>query len=69
MSLSLKRILGVSLFALLLLWGGYGLLMYLSMNVHQLVLVDDASREAITQACARSGSLCLGWHALLPFIR
>lgn len=68
MSLTLKRILGVSLVLFLLGWGGYGLLMYLSVLVHQLVLVDDATRESLMQLCGGGSPLCQGLHALLPFI-
>lgn len=68
MSLLTKRILSIALFVLLLVWGGYGLLSYLGILVHQLVLVSDSDRATIGQACTAGNLLCQGWYALLPFI-
>lgn len=68
MTPQLKRVLGVALFAALFLWGSYTLLMYLSVNVHQQVLLSEVQRDTVRQACEGSGALCQGWHAFFPFL-
>lgn len=68
MSERTQRMLGILLFSLLLLWGGFSLLRYLSVPVHQLALLSGADRTDIAQACEGAGTLCQGFHALAPFI-
>lgn len=68
MSAQVQRVLSIALFALLLLWGGWTLLAYLSVPVHQLVLVSEIARTNIEQACPGGGALCRGLQSLLPFI-
>ncbi len=63
-----KRVLGISLFAALFLWGGYTLLKYLSVNVHQQVLLTEGQRDTVRVACEGSGDLCQGLNALWPFL-
>ncbi len=61
-------ILQISLFCVALLWGGYSTLTYVGLPVHQLVMLDEGSRNSITAACDGAGTLCQGLHALLPSI-
>lgn len=68
MSAQTQRILTQVLFVLLLLWGGYSLLAYLSVPVHQLVLLSDNDRSTIEQACQGAGVLCRGSRSLFPFV-
>lgn len=56
------------LFSLLLVWGGYALLVYIGMPIHQAVLIPDAVRTPIADACPGGGEFCLGLHAILPSI-
>lgn len=58
----------ILLFSLLVVVGGLTLLQYLSVSVHQAVLLSDAGRQAVATACPDGGTLCQGWNALFPFI-
>lgn len=58
----------ITLLALLLAWGGYTLLHYLAVPVHTAVLLSEAGRQAVTDACPNGGAICEGWNALFPFI-
>lgn len=64
-----QRILARALFALLLLWGGWTLLLYIAVPVHQLVLLSETDRSYVQQVCEGSGPLCQGWYGFLPFLR
>ncbi len=68
MTPQVKRVLSVALFLGLLLWGGYTFLMYLSVPVHQQVLLSEESRDVVRRACEGSGPLCQGWNAFFPFL-
>jgi hypothetical protein len=68
MKTSLQQILRISLFAMLLLWGGYSTLSYLGMSVHQSVLLTDAQRADIAKICAPEETFCQGLHSLFPSI-
>ena len=61
-------ILRLALFAGLLLWGGHTLLTYVSIPVHQVVLLTDGDRQAIEQACGGTDNFCSGWKSLWPFV-
>ncbi len=61
-------VLRLFLFSLLVVWGGYSLLVYLGIPVHQAVLVNDAVRPSIAEACPGGSYLCQGWNSLFPFI-
>lgn len=56
------------LFSLLIVWGGYTLLVYLGIPVHQAVLLGDAARQSVAEACPGQSAFCMGWNALFPFI-
>lgn len=58
----------ILLFSLTVVFGGLTLLQYLSVPVHQEVLLSDAGKQAVATACSSGGTLCQGWNALLPFI-
>jgi len=68
MSDRFSRILGIALFGGLVLWGGYGLLYYLHVPVHQMVLLPDVKRQAIDAACGMDAVFCRGLSALWPSI-
>ncbi len=63
----LQTVLRYSLLALLVLWGGYTFLAYISVPVHQAVLMSDPSRQAVLNACG-DNAFCTKWHSLLPTI-
>jgi glucan phosphoethanolaminetransferase (alkaline phosphatase superfamily) len=63
----LEKTLRISLLCLLVLWGGYTFLQYLGVPVHAAVLLSDAKRQAITDACGDS-VMCMEWHSIIPTI-
>lgn len=58
------QILRMSLLVALITWGGYSLLAYLGQQVHIQVLLSDAQRQAIVEACPSGGTMCMGTQAL-----
>lgn len=57
----------VALLMLLLLWGGYTLLAYLAVNVHQAVLLSEAQQNTIRSVC-EGGTICTGLMSVIPVI-
>lgn len=57
-----------ALLALLVLWGGYGLLYYLQVPVHQAVFLSDTDRQAVTMSCNADAVLCRGFASIIPTI-
>src|SRR5690606_19077451 len=63
------KILSISFVSLLIIWGLYTLLYYLGVPVHQAVLLSEAGRQAVADACgADGGIICKGFNALFPFV-
>lgn len=62
------QILSAFLFLGLLLWGGYGLIAYLGVPVHDAVLLNDVAQVDVGSACPAGGLLCRGLHAFFPFL-
>ncbi len=65
MSESTQRILGRTLLAALILWGGYTTIAYFAVPVHQSAMLNDAGRTFVQAACQGRGELCNG-IATLP---
>ena len=61
------RWLSIALALGLVIWGGYGLLYYLHVPVHQMVLMADVDRLAIDASCGMESVFCRGFQALGPF--
>jgi len=67
MTEQLQKTLRISLLCLLILWGGYTVLTYLSVQVHQAVLLSEASQASITSRCG-ANLFCQQWNTFFPFI-
>ncbi len=63
----LQNILRIALLCGLILWGGHTFLEYISVNVHQAVLLSDADHQIISDACG-GADLCTKLHSVLPFL-
>lgn len=68
MSEPLWRALRVTMLATLILWGGYTLLVYVGLPVHQLVLLEEGERNAIQASCGGESVLCMAMKSFGPFI-
>ena len=68
MSDKVYNMLRVLFFSFLVVWGLYTLIAYLAVPVHQAVLLTETARQAVLAACTGGSVLCMGTHALLPFI-
>jgi hypothetical protein len=62
------RILSVSLFLGLLLWGGFSTLVYLGVPVHGAVYLTDAVQKSLQGLCDPSALLCRGVYTLVPML-
>ncbi|MFA6039735.1 MAG: hypothetical protein WCV62_02550 [Candidatus Peribacteraceae bacterium] len=62
------QILSMILFLALLLWGGYGLLSYLGVEVHGMVLFSDAAQKDVAAACPGGGFICRGINGFFPYL-
>lgn len=60
MTESTQRILGRILLAALILWGGYTVIAYFAVPVHQSAMLNDAGRTFVQAACQGRGTLCNG---------
>ena len=60
MNESTQRILGRLLLAGLILWGGYTVIAYFAVPVHQSAMLNDAGRRFVESACQGRGELCNG---------
>lgn len=58
----------IALFALLLVWGGYTLIMYLGVPYHGAALMTDAAMTKVSAACADTAFFCRGLMSLWPII-
>ncbi len=65
----LHNILRISLLSTIILWGLYTFFLYVSVPVHQLVLLSDADRTMVTNACPSAAGLCVGWFSLFPVLK
>ncbi len=68
MNESTRLILSRTLFALLILWGGYVTLNYFGVPVHQSAMIDDAGRTLGVNACGANSGLCAGFFAVFTSI-
>ncbi len=62
------QILSALLFALLLIWGGYTLLVYLGIPYHGAALIPEAAMDGVAAACDSNAYVCRGIATLQPFV-
>ena len=60
--------LSIALFALLLVFGGYSLIVYLGVTYHGAAMIPDATINAIVSMCGESAYVCKGFNVLEPFL-
>lgn len=60
MNESTQRILGRILLAALILWGGYTVIAYFAVPVHQSAMLNEAGKTFVMAACQGRGTLCNG---------
>ena len=62
------EILSIVLFLALLAWGGWVMLHYVGYEIHGEVLLSQAWKTTVAEACGSSAVLCRGWYAIGPTI-
>ncbi len=60
--------LSVSLFALLLLWGTYTLIVYLGVPYHGAAMMTDEAMKSVTASCGTASFVCRGISTFFPFV-